>query len=124
MNGANKMNFINTWGCAHFMEDVISEDLRHYNLGAPVRCIADDNEILTCQYKNKTVRILKSGWTPRKKPEFVWNDAVLIKAKNVIAKVDLICWHLNDGRYFYYLILDNGKKLSRRYFAEELKKVG
>lgn len=117
------MNYINTWGCAHLGEDVVAEDLPLYNLGAAVKCISENDKILTCLYKDRRVRIFKSGWETRKSPDFVWNDKVRIKAKNTTAIIDSICWHLNDQRYFYYLVKEDGKKLSKRYFADELEKV-
>ena len=45
-----------------------------------------------------------------------------IKAKDIVAQVDLICWHYNEERYFYHLKAD-GKKLKKRYYADELELV-
>ena len=44
-------------------------------------------------------------------------------AKDITAYIELICWHYNEKRYFYHLIDENGKKLSKRYYANELQKV-
>ena len=117
------MSFINTWGCAHFEEDVLKDDFSKYNLGAAVKCIEDNEGILTCQYKSKTVRIYKKGWNPRQTPEFIWNEHVRIKSKDLNARIELICWHLKDEKYFYHLIADGGKNLSKRYYADELEKA-
>ena len=117
------MSYINTWGCTHLAENVIAEDLSKYNIGATVKCIAEEDDILICQHDKETVRILKTGWDERKTPEFYWGETVKIIAKNKLATIELICWHYNEARYFYHLIDDNGKKISKRYYADELKKV-
>ena len=117
------MSFINTWGAALQNDFIVQEDLPKYNLGATVKCIAEDEKILTCLYDKEKVQILKKGWTERKTPEFSWGDPVRIKAKDLKAKIELICWHYNEERYFYHLVSDNGKKISKRYYAYELEKV-
>lgn len=116
------MSFINTWGAVLENEYVVSDDASKYNLGATVKCIAEDGDILTCQNDKETVKLLKNGWVERKIPDFIWNERVKILAKNITAHIELICWHYNEKRYFYHLIDENGKRISKRYYADELQK--
>ena len=117
------MTFVNTWGYTNLMENVLVEDEANYDIGATVKCLSEDGNILICQYDKKTIHLLKSGWIARQAPEFIWGDKVKIVAKNIIATIELICWHFNDGKYFYHLIDENGKKLSKRYYSDELERV-
>lgn len=117
------MSFINTWGATLEKDFVVQEDLSKYNLGATIKCISEEDDILICQYDKENVRILKKGWEMRKTPDFGWGDFVKIKEKSIIAKIELICWHYNEERYFYHLVTENGKKLSKRYYTEEIEKV-
>lgn len=116
------MSFINTWGYTLEEENIFPDDRALYNIGATVKCIAEDNDYVTCILDSKTIRILKSGYNTRKAPDFDWSNSVKIKAKDIVAQVDLICWHYNEERYFYHLKSD-GKKLKKRYYADELELV-
>lgn len=117
------MSFVNTWGYTTSMEHVLAGDEAKYDIGATVKCLSEDGNTLICQYDKKTVHISQSGWIIRQAPEFIWGDKVKIVAKNIIATIELICWHFNDRKYFYHLIDENGKKLSKRYYSDELEKV-
>lgn len=118
-----KMNFINTWGAVLENEYVVSDIASKYNLGATVKCIAEDGDILICQNDKETVKLLKTGWVERETPDFNWNDNVKIIAKGITVRIELICWHYNEKRYFYHLIDESGKRLSKRYYVDELQKV-
>ena len=118
-----KMSFINTWGAVLENEFVQPDSISKYNIGATVKCIAEDEGILTCQDDKEIVKLLKTGWVGRPNPDFYWNEKVCIIAKDITARIELICWHYNEKRYFYHLIDENGKKLSKRYYADELQKV-
>ncbi len=117
------MSFINTWGAVLENEFILSDSVSKYNIGATVKCIAEDGDIITCQNDKETVNLLKTGWVERQSPDFYWNEKVRIIAKDITARIELICWHYNEKRYFYHLICENGKKLSKRYYADELQKV-
>lgn len=117
------MSFINTWGAVLENEFILSDSVSKYNLGTTVKCISEDEEILTCQDDKEIVKLLKTGWVGRPNPDFYWNEKVRIIAKDITARIELICWHYNEKRYFYHLIDENGKNLSKRYYADELQKV-
>ena len=117
------MSYINAWGAVLEKEYVAADSLSKYNIGATVKCIAEDGDILSCQVDKEIVKLLKTGWVERKVPDFYWNDKVKILSKGKTAYIELICWHYNEKRYFYHLIDENGKKLSKRYYADELQKV-
>ena len=54
--------------------------------------------------KEEIVKLLKTGWVGRPDPDFYWNEKVCIIAKDITARIELICWHYNEKRYFYHLI--------------------
>lgn len=49
-------------------------------------------------------------------------DKPLIVDKNISGEIIDFTWHLNKEEYFYFVEV-NGKKLKKRYFAEDLKKL-
>jgi hypothetical protein len=60
-------------------------------------------------------------------PEFAVGDRVAVRVNERnrtphIGEVRQVIWHHKDSRYNYYLN-ENGKKVSKRYFAEDLERV-
>lgn len=116
------MSLINTWGFMLDKNEIVSANAETYNIGTTVKCIEENEDTVTVLYKDVEYMVLKSAFKSRETPEFNWNDNVRIIAKDKTAQIDLICWHYNEKRYFYMLI-SNGKKLSKRYYANELEKA-
>jgi len=60
-------------------------------------------------------------------PEFAVGDRVAVRVNernrtSHVGKVRRVTWHFKDSRYNYYLS-EGGKKVSKRYFAEDLERV-
>lgn len=50
---------------------------------------------------------------------------VILKERNRTARIGIVqrvIWHFKDRRYNYYVAV-NGKKVSKRYFDEDLEQV-
>lgn len=117
---------IGTWGCVHSPEGAIPEDRglfeRERLSGVTMPCVAQDEGSLTLDCRGAfTVRVLPGSFVPRETPDFVWGQPVRITAKGVDATVSEICWHGNEGRYFYHVVDTDGRRLKKRYWAEELE---
>jgi len=60
-------------------------------------------------------------------PEFAVGDRVAVRVGERnrtchVGEVHQVVWHFKDARYNYYLSAD-GKKISKRSFAEDLERV-
>ncbi len=55
-------------------------------------------------------------------PKFKIGESVYIHEKEIFGMVWTYFWHSKKEKYFYYLYV-NGKKKSKRYFDDDLKKV-
>lgn len=57
-------------------------------------------------------------------PPFVYGDVVSpVNHPDMIGKIQTIIWHFKDKDYNYYISV-NGKKKSKRYYAEDLISLG
>jgi len=68
-----------------------------------------------------------SGFYRSQVPELNEGDkvGVILNERNrthLIGIIHKILWHQKDEKYTYYLSV-SGKKISKRYFAEDLKKI-
>ena len=60
-------------------------------------------------------------------PEFAVGDRVAVRVNERnrtahVGEVRQVKWHIKDARYNFYLS-ENGKKISKRYLAEDLERV-
>ena len=58
-----------------------------------------------------------------KPPAFIYGELVSpVEHSDIIGKITDIIWHFKDNDYNYYISV-NGKKKSKRYYAEDLIKI-
>ena len=61
--------------------------------------------------------------TVDKPPVFVYGDLVSpINHHDRIGRIETIIWHFKNEDYCYYITV-NGRKISKRYYTEELMKI-
>lgn len=125
-------NLIGKYGTTLWEPPLDPEDAKWYNGGGPLhmqghqgligKVIADDGDILTIYCGDRTMRFWKKDFKVYETPDLVWGDKVLIIDKNIEGVITHFTWHYNNKEYFYFVSV-NGKKLKRRYFLPELKKL-
>lgn len=85
-------------------------------------CIGIEGDYLIIKSKNCQYRIKKEAIKQiMPSPKYNWDEIVLQLGKpDVKATISDFFWHQKDQKYYYTLIVD-GKKKSRRYSENELK---
>lgn len=116
---------INTWGCIH-RSRYIAPDYRETfeqerMTGVTMRCDGIENGYLILRYRGETFLANPTGYWQRPTPDYVWDQPVFVPSKGVHATIKSICWHYKDKCYFYHVIGENGKKLKKRYYADDLE---
>jgi hypothetical protein len=86
------------------------------------RVIADDGDVLTVYSPERAMKFFKKDFTVYETPALTWGDKVSILDKGIQAEVVHISWHFNNHEYFYFVSV-NDKRLKKRYFISELKKI-
>lgn len=71
---------------------------------------------------NMLYEILPDCFHKKTAPKFFKGETVFVPRKSCAANVYGIGWHFQKDEYIYVLEF-NGKRSSRRYFADELKKL-
>ena len=99
------------------------EDLAKLNSLGVVKVLEADEEYLTVESKGIIVRVKTEGVKRVfPSPDFIWGDDVCIISKpNSKAIVEDLFWHHNKDEFLYHLKVD-GKKKSKRYSKDDLKK--
>lgn len=87
------------------------------------KVIEDDGEIIKFYNPQRTMRFWKKGFKEFPSPALTWGDRVYVDAKKEEAVVYAIAWHYKDQEYFYFLQYANGRKSTKRYYIQELKKL-
>lgn len=116
---------IEKWGWIRNEEFISDPTVRTFvseNIGATMRCIDENNGILTMQLCNDFVKVPVQSVEWRKNSPFSWNDKVLIKDKRIYAEIEYVCWHYEEEKIFYHLTIA-GKKTNKRFNIEDLEKV-
>lgn len=118
-------DFIGTWGCvfeSRFIEAGSREAFeREHMTGTTMQYTGMEGCRLVLQYRDSTYLADPEGFWRRPTPDFTWDQPVTVRSKDIKANVELICWHYNDERYFYHVVGEDGKRLKKRYFAEDLE---
>ena len=124
------MSYINTWGIYQAFQgthdELIDEKDRteFFDIipnGKVFECI-DEGETLTLKYGDKTFNVDSQLYKVVSEPEYKIGDNVIIISKAEIAEIIDINWHIKEN-VPYYFVKENGKKRTRRYYEDELKKI-
>lgn len=127
----NKMdNLIGKYGSTLWKPPIDEEDAKWYNGGKEAqghqglvgKVIKDDGDILTMFCQGRTMRFFKKDFKAYQEPEFEWGDKVLILDKNLEGTICHFTWHFKNKEYFYFVEV-NGKRLKKRYYRTDLKKL-
>jgi len=118
---------VNSWGCVHrsrFIAPANQETFEQERMtGATMRCDGIEDGYLVLRYRNETFLADPEGYWRRPTPDYTWDQPVFVPSKGVRATIKSICWHYKDEHYFYYVVGENGKKLKKRYYAEDLEAI-
>ncbi|MDO4848404.1 MAG: hypothetical protein Q4B45_01335 [Coriobacteriia bacterium] len=118
---------VNSWGCVHrsrFITPTSQEAFERERMtGATMRCVGIEDGYLVLRYRDETFLASPEGYWQRPAPDYTWDQPVFVPSKGVRATIKSICWHYKDERYFYHVIGEDGKKLKKRYYAEDLEAI-
>ena len=127
-------NYTDKWGLYPWWPDTSDHSLIHpedlagmmtfYSQGKVLHCIGTEGEFLLLQYMDHLFRA-KPGklFVEVQAPQFNYGDIVSEKVSPVkTGIVDDIFWHFKR-KCPYFLLVREGKKSSKWYFAEDLELV-
>lgn len=116
-----------TWGCIQetdYIAPSYQDDFEQKRMtGVTMHCDGIENGYLVLRYRSEIFLANPVGYWQRPTPDYTWDQPVFVPSKGVRATIKSICWHYKDERYFYYVIGEDGKKLKKRYYAEELEEI-
>jgi hypothetical protein len=125
-------NLIGKYGTTLWKPPLDPEDAKWYNGGGPDhlagnqgligKVIADDGDVLTVYSPERTMRFSKKDFKVYETPSLTWGEKVEIVDKGLEGEICDFNWHYNNGEYYYFVSV-NGKRLKKRYFISELKKI-
>lgn len=120
-------DYSDTWG-AILCSDYIRSDYKdafETNLAAGItmHCVGEENGFLVLDDEGTRYLASPAGYWQRPTPNFMHGQAVFVPSKGVKAHVRSICWHYKEERYFYHVVGEDGKKLKKRYYAEDLEAI-
>lgn len=120
-------SYVGSWGCVHQASYIAPKDRPAFeaNLAAGVtmHCIGKQDNFLILDDNGTRYLADPSGYWQRPAPDFVYGQKVFVPSKGVKAIVHAICWHYKEERYFYHVIDEDGKKLKKRYYANDLEAI-
>lgn len=125
------MNYISTWGVYPSVVETVNwvheEDIEEFYAvtahGPRVfQCIAEIDSMLVLQYGDKTFRVNPRYYRMVAEPLFKLREEVYIPRKDKNGIILNINWHSKNKAHMYYLMIE-GKKYSRRYYEDELRKL-
>jgi len=125
-----EVNYINTWGLYQAFQGIddelidINDRITFFDIvpnGKVFECV-DESDTLTLRYGDKFFKVDPQLYKVVNKPKYRIGENVIIISKSKIVEIIDINWHIKENVPFYH-IKDNGKKSTRRYFEDELKKI-
>lgn len=120
-------SYIGSWGCVHEASYIAPKDQSAFeaNLAAGVtmHCIGEENGFLVLNDMGTRYLTDPAGYWRRPTPDFVYGQKVFVPSKGVKAFVRSICWHHKEKCYFYHVVGEDGKKLKKRYYADDLEAI-
>lgn len=120
-------SYIGSWGCVHEPSYIApkSQPAFETNLAAGVtmRCVDEQDGFLVLDDRGTKYLANPAGYWRRPTPDFVYGQRVFVPSKDAEATIHTICWHYKEERYFYYVVGEDGKKLKKRYHAEDLEAI-
>ena len=126
-------SFKDTWGLYNWTvdfnkeNDIYPDDLEKFRKLFPTQkifhCIDCTDQYIILKYENidyidEYYRVKPVNYEQKSKPDFQVKETVKIKKSGINGIIREICWHFKNNNYFYLLIIDD-KKLSKRYYGVE-----
>lgn len=93
---------------------------RFFMTYAIFQCVGIENQWLKIQYKDDAYHVSADIFQPVPKPDFLVGQVVFVPRKECSAEIVSMTWHFKDEKPIYFLSFD-GKRSSRRYYADELE---
>ena len=120
-------DLIGTWGCIQETDYIAPNNQATFEqerrTGATMRRDGIEDGYLVLRYRNETFLADPERYWRRPMPDYTWDQPVFVPSKGVRATIKSICWHYKDKRYFYHVVGEGGKKLKKRYYAEDLDAI-
>ena len=115
-------NIIGTYGIVDDLKKIIADDLERArysaDYGAIVKCIAQDDQMLTLwAHKNIVFKTPKDNFLVKGTPKFYEGDHVYDPKKERSGVIHCVCWHFKRKAFYYYVQFPN--KLSECWFFDD-----
>ncbi len=123
------MKYVSTWGVYRYFDNkdmVNQEDWEIFcSLGPGAKvfeCVSEEKDVLGLKYGNKIFQAYSRSYKVVPEPLYKLGEHVYIPRKEKKGIIINIEWHSKNKAHMYFLEID-GKKYSRRYYENELRKL-
>lgn len=88
--------------------------------GLVFECVSESRPYVVLRYGNQQIRVKPELFRPVENPKKRIGQEVVLKKDGALGTIVDIMWHYKENAHMYFLEI-NGKKKSKRYWAEDFE---